>query len=73
MIQALARCLFVAALLAPAAGALAASVEDFYKGKTIQFIVGGSAGGVGSDGPRGVRPPAPASRSWRRLPRPTGW
>jgi hypothetical protein len=25
--------------------ALAASVEEFYKGKTIQFIVGGSAGG----------------------------
>jgi len=25
--------------------ALAASVEDFYKGKTIQFVVGGSAGG----------------------------
>src|SRR5437773_12206446 len=25
--------------------ARAASVEDFYKGKTIQFIVGGSAGG----------------------------
>ena len=23
----------------------AASVEDFYKGKTIQFIVGGTAGG----------------------------
>jgi tripartite-type tricarboxylate transporter receptor subunit TctC len=27
------------------ASALAASVEEFYKGKTIQFIVGGSAGG----------------------------
>jgi tripartite-type tricarboxylate transporter receptor subunit TctC len=27
------------------AAALAASVEEFYKGKTIQFIVGGSAGG----------------------------
>ena len=25
--------------------ARAASVEEFYKGKTIQFIVGGSAGG----------------------------
>ncbi len=25
--------------------ARAASVEDFYNGKTIQFIVGGSAGG----------------------------
>jgi hypothetical protein len=25
--------------------ALAASIEDFYKGKTIQFVVGGSAGG----------------------------
>jgi tripartite-type tricarboxylate transporter receptor subunit TctC len=25
--------------------AIAASVEEFYKGKTIQFIVGGSAGG----------------------------
>ncbi|HVO95153.1 MAG TPA: hypothetical protein VMT22_20020 [Terriglobales bacterium] len=25
--------------------ALAATVEDFYKGKTVQFIVGGSAGG----------------------------
>ena len=25
--------------------ALAASVEEFYKGKTIQFVVGGSAGG----------------------------
>ena len=25
--------------------AFAASVEEFYKGKTIQFIVGGSAGG----------------------------
>ena len=24
---------------------LAASVEEFYRGKTIQFIVGGSAGG----------------------------
>jgi hypothetical protein len=27
------------------ASALAASVEDFYKGKTIQFVVGGTAGG----------------------------
>ena len=26
--------------------ARAASVEEFYKGKTIQFIVGGTAGGV---------------------------
>ena len=25
--------------------ARAASVEDFYKGKTIQFVVGGTAGG----------------------------
>ena len=25
--------------------ALAASVEDFYKGKTIQFVVGSTAGG----------------------------
>jgi tripartite-type tricarboxylate transporter receptor subunit TctC len=24
---------------------LAASVEEFYKGKTIQFVVGGTAGG----------------------------
>ena len=24
--------------------ALAASIEDFYKGKTIHFVVGGSAG-----------------------------
>ena len=31
-----------ASLVTPA---LAASVEEFYKGKTIQFIVGGSAGG----------------------------
>ena len=30
---------------APLDGLRAASVEDFYKGKTIQFIVGGSAGG----------------------------
>lgn len=30
---------------APLASAFAASVEEFYKGKTIQFIVGGSAGG----------------------------
>ncbi|MGH7770532.1 MAG: Bug family tripartite tricarboxylate transporter substrate binding protein [Candidatus Binatia bacterium] len=29
----------------PLAPAFAASVEEFYKGKTIQFIVGGSAGG----------------------------
>ncbi|HWO41944.1 MAG TPA: tripartite tricarboxylate transporter substrate-binding protein [Candidatus Eisenbacteria bacterium] len=29
----------------PAASGLAASVEEFYKGKTIHFIVGGSAGG----------------------------
>jgi len=29
----------------PVIPALAASVEEFYKGKTIQFVVGGSAGG----------------------------
>ena len=32
-------------LLSLITSALAASVEEFYKGKTIQFIVGGSAGG----------------------------
>jgi tripartite-type tricarboxylate transporter receptor subunit TctC len=31
--------------VSPLTPAFAASVEDFYKGKTIQFIVGGSAGG----------------------------
>src|SRR5262244_3744067 len=39
---------FVLAILIPLAlitSALAASVEEFYRGKTIQFIVGGSAGG----------------------------
>jgi tripartite-type tricarboxylate transporter receptor subunit TctC len=36
-------CLSIAAFLAAAAHA--ASVEDFYKGKTITFVVGGSAGG----------------------------
>jgi tripartite-type tricarboxylate transporter receptor subunit TctC len=34
--------IFVSASLVTA---LAASVEEFYKGKTIQFVVGGSAGG----------------------------
>lgn len=37
--------LFILISLLAAASALTASVEDFYKGKTIQFIVGGSAGG----------------------------
>lgn len=37
---------FLSIVLGIAAGAArAASVEDFDKGKTIQFIVGGSAGG----------------------------
>ena len=39
---------FVLPILIPVAlitSALGASVEEFYKGKTIQFIVGGSAGG----------------------------
>src|SRR5262245_3174506 len=39
---------FVLPILIPVAlitSAFGASVEDFYKGKTIQFIVGGSAGG----------------------------
>ena len=31
--------------VSPLTSAFAASVEEFYKGKTIQFIVGGSAGG----------------------------
>ncbi|HXG51509.1 MAG TPA: hypothetical protein VNN77_08920 [candidate division Zixibacteria bacterium] len=31
--------------LSPAGSALAASVEEFYKGKAIHFVVGGSAGG----------------------------
>ncbi|MET0500270.1 MAG: hypothetical protein ABW172_01965, partial [Candidatus Binatia bacterium] len=35
--------IFISALLVTAA--LAASVDEFYKGKTIQFVVGGSAGG----------------------------
>jgi hypothetical protein len=35
--------IFISALLVTSA--VAASVEEFYKGKTIQFIVGGSAGG----------------------------
>jgi tripartite-type tricarboxylate transporter receptor subunit TctC len=35
--------IFISAALVTAA--LAASVEEFYKGKTIQFVVGGSAGG----------------------------
>ena len=35
--------IFISASLVTAA--LAASVEEFYKGKTIQFVVGGSAGG----------------------------
>jgi tripartite-type tricarboxylate transporter receptor subunit TctC len=34
--------IFSVSLLTPALGA---SVEEFYKGKTIQFVVGGSAGG----------------------------
>ena len=35
--------IFISASLV--ASALGASVEEFYKGKTIQFVVGGSAGG----------------------------
>ena len=35
--------IFISASLAMSA--VAASVEEFYKGKTIQFVVGGSAGG----------------------------
>ncbi|HEX2932845.1 MAG TPA: hypothetical protein VHV54_24160, partial [Candidatus Binatia bacterium] len=35
--------IFISASLATST--LAASVEDFYKGKTIQFVVGGTAGG----------------------------
>src|SRR6266508_6623851 len=34
--------IFISVLLL---SARAASVEDFYKGKTIQFVVGGTAGG----------------------------
>lgn len=37
--------LVIFTLVSLAASAPAASVEEFYKGKTIQFVVGGSAGG----------------------------
>ncbi|HEX2242163.1 MAG TPA: hypothetical protein VHK27_02670, partial [Gammaproteobacteria bacterium] len=39
----LALAIFISA--SPATSAVAAAVEEFYKGKAIQFIVGGSAGG----------------------------